>query len=374
MYKSLLPLAILLLTSSSLRAGAKSGEASKSAPDKLLFNANQHHFSTELIEQLIVAIESQTLDLAPAIAVEQWTPPETVRLSTPHASENLLKSNRALGLISLERTATGVHLRLKLSSNAQHWSADRSIDLVDEIALAETVAIIVRRALVESLAPDGREDPGERRLAEEQITDGESPWVGTSSTETTGARVNEVVPASPTLSRWAIASGYAITLRSGNVSPSHGFSLMSRLRLSGPLVAYLGYTQWGPLTYKDDVLELQARSHILDLRMGLSAFRGRWEGAISTGLMVDYVTRALDPASSNVELVKDGASVQVAAVLALGLRIRLVHRFGVFLSAGADLFIKRPVYAVRVDEGLQTVLNPWLVSPRGLMGLDMDIF
>jgi len=159
------------------------------------------------------------------------------------------------------------------------------------------------------------------------------------------------------------------------MSTELGMAHSLRLDLLGridPLAIVLSYRIFDAAEATGDFASIRVLRHPVTIGARLEQVMGHLLLGTSLELTADIMTHEVEPLLSDVRLLDEEADVAWSAALGGRVGYRFSAALAVFVGVGLELFLDLPRYVVRSPGGTQTLIDFWMLQPRGLLGLEVD--
>jgi hypothetical protein len=310
--------------------------------------------TTEALEQALTA-QLGGMEIAPLLADLPAVAPTRDAVETGCAR---LRKGNVRVVVWLEPTGDGVHIRvLDVDRRALF---ERQIAAGDELATAEAVGVVVRRAL-EDLTVAGVEPEGLDPVTIAPPTPRAVPRAATRP---------EPPPPRPR-HRLRIGVDYVGEMWARELPWQSG--VLVQLGWIAPFGLYLGAHARAvpPLTVRDAAADLRVARHPVEIAIGYSLRRGRLAIDASVVAIVDVLTAVTTPQRFGVTT-RDSTRVDGGIAPRLRVGVRALDWLVVGGGIGLDVFPRAFPYAVESAQGLDRLLAPRRVRPQLLVGIAFE--
>jgi len=159
-------------------------------------------------------------------------------------------------------------------------------------------------------------------------------------------------------------------LREGHVA--HGFWAGLSWRFLPPWSAFLGLGVAPAVRAEVPQATLRLQRYAVGLGARGHLRWGRWRLGASACLALEYAT--FDVRSSVAQPYRDDDDLIVSLIPALHAEVRLISRLRLFAELGAAIYLNNPRYVLDGPAASPSILAPWPVRPRLLVGLAVGLF
>jgi hypothetical protein len=153
---------------------------------------------------------------------------------------------------------------------------------------------------------------------------------------------------------------------------AHGFWAGLSWRFLPPWSAFLGFGVVPAVRAEVPQATLRLQRYAVGLGARGHLRWGRWRLGASAALALEYAT--FDVRSPVAQPYRDDDDLIVSLTPALHAEVRLISRLRLFAELGAAIYLNNPRYVLDGPAAKPTILAPWPVRPRLLVGLAVGLF